>query len=133
MNSVILTTATRILVPLLMLLAVFLLLRGHNSPGGGFIGGLVAAAALALHGLVHGAASLGRLLRRDPRDIAMVGLILALGAGLAPILVGAAPFTGLWLFPAGLPVGTVLVFDVGVFLVVVGAVLTLIQALEEEA
>jgi len=138
MNSLILNAATRILVALMLLFSVYVLLRGHNDPGGGFIGGLIAAIAFALYATAHGTALARRALRFDPRVIAMVGLGFAILAGLWSALFGDPFLTGQWLFVGGdetdkgLPLSTVLVFDVGVYLVVVGAVLTLVFALEEE-
>lgn len=135
MNSLILNTATRILVALMLLFSVYVLLRGHNDPGGGFIGGLIAAIAFALYATAHGTVAARRALRIDPRTIAMGGLGLAILAGLWSVLHGDAFLTGQWLFlgggetEKGLPVSTVLAFDVGVYLVVVGAVLTLVFSL----
>ncbi len=138
MNSLILNTATRILVALMLLFSIYMLLRGHNEPGGGFIGGLIAAIGFALYATAHGTAAARRALRLDPRTIAMSGLALAILSGLWSALIGDAFLTGQWLFfggdatSKGLPISTVLAFDVGVYLVVVGAVLTLVFALEEE-
>lgn len=138
MNSVILSAATRILVSLMLVFSLFMLLRGHNEPGGGFIGGLLAATGYALYAIAHGAAAARRALRMDPMMIAVVGLGVALSAGLMAALADSAFLTGLWWFAGagaeskGLPISTVLMFDVGVYLVVVGAVLTFVFALEEE-
>ena len=138
MNSLILGSATRLLVALMLLFSVYMLLRGHNDPGGGFIGGLIAAIGFALYAMAHGPAAARRALRLDPRVIAVAGVGLALTAGLLPALAGGDFFTGLWWFVGaskedkGLPLSTVLLFDIGVYLVVVGAVLTLVLALEEE-
>ncbi len=138
MNSVILSAATRILVSLMLVFSLFMLLRGHNEPGGGFIGGLLAATGYALYAIAHGAAAARRALRMDPLMIAVIGLGVALCAGLTAALADSAFLTGLWWFAGaiadskGLPISTVLMFDVGVYLVVVGAVLTFVFALEEE-
>ncbi len=138
MNSLILNTATRFLVALMLLFSVYMLLRGHNEPGGGFIGGLIAAVGFALYAISHGTEGARRALRKDPRTIAMVGLAIALFAGLASAVFGDQAFSGQWWFIGategykGFPVGTVLLFDIGVYLVVVGAVMTLVLALEEE-
>ena len=138
MNSVILSAATRVLVSLMLVFSLFMLLRGHNEPGGGFIGGLLAATGFALYAIAHGTEAARRALRVDPRAIAMAGLALALLSGLMAALAGAPFLTGLWWFVdtgnggKGLPLSTVLMFDIGVYLVVVGAVLTLVFALEEE-
>ena len=139
MNSLILNTATRLLVALMLLFSVYMLLRGHNEPGGGFIGGLLAAIGFALYAIAHGTTAARKALRTDPRTIAFAGLAIAAAAGLAPVVIADAPFTGQWWFIGqgdggkGLPISTVLLFDIGVYLAVVGAVLTLVLALEEEA
>ena len=135
MNSVILRTTTRLLIGLLLLFSVFLLLRGHDLPGGGFIGGLVAASALALYAIAEGSERASALLRVPPRTLIGVGLSAALGAGLLAAFTGDAFLTGLWWvreFEAfTLKLSTPLLFDVGVYLVVVGVVLTMLFSLEE--
>ncbi|CAG0911652.1 unnamed protein product, partial [Cyprideis torosa] len=107
---------------LMLLFSLFLLWRGHNEPGGGFIGGLVAAAGLVVYGLADGPNSMRQILRVDPRAIALSGLLIAVVAGLMPVLGGADFLTGLWLFigatptDKGLALGTPLLFDIGVYL-----------------
>ncbi len=139
MNSLILSAATRLLVALMLLFSVYMLLRGHNEPGGGFIGGLIASIGFALYAMAHGAEETRRALRLAPETIAMLGVGITLLAGLWSVLVGNSPFTGQWVFigaedgSKGLPLSTVLLFDIGVYLVVVGAVLTLVLTLEEDA
>ena len=133
MNSVILTTAARLVTALMLLFSIYLLLRGHNEPGGGFVGGLVAASALFLHAIANGVAATRRAIRVGPRTIAVFGVAVAIVAGLTAAVVDAPFLSGLWAFPAGIPLGTPLLFDVGVYLVVVGAVATLVFALEEDA
>ena len=138
MNSLILNTATRVLVALMLMFSVYMLFRGHNEPGGGFIGGLIAAIGFALYAISHGSEGTRRALRADPRVIAMVGLGIALLAGLISAVTGDALFTGQWVFlggengSKGFPISSVLLFDIGVYLVVIGSVLTLVLALEEE-
>ena len=134
-GSLILRTATRALLPGIALLSVFLLLRGHNEPGGGFIGGLLAASGVALCQLAFGVEAARRLLRVDPRGVIGFGLLLALIGGLAPLAVGRPPLTGLWLagsVPGIGKLGTPLVFDVGVWLVVLGTVVLIVVTLGEE-
>ncbi len=138
MNSPILMTAARLLVALLLVFSVFMLLRGHNEPGGGFIGGLLGATGFVVYAIACGTASARAALRVAPEGIALAGLGLALGAGLFAALFGDDFFTGQWLFigeteeDKGLPISTVLFFDIGVYLVVLGAILALVFALEEE-
>ena len=138
MNSIILRAGTRALSGLLLLFSVYMLLRGHNEPGGGFIGGLIGATGFVLYAIAIGATEARTALRAQPQNIAAVGLGVALLSGLAAALFGDAFFTGQWLFlgatetDKGLPLSTVLVFDIGVYLVVFGSVLTLAFAMEEE-
>lgn len=135
MNSLILRTASRYLLVVLMVFSVFVLLRGHNEPGGGFIGGLLAAGGLALYGLANGAASVREAMRIDPRAIIGAGLLCALAAAFSGPLIGRPVLTGLWA-PDAVPgigkVSTVLLFDFGVYLVVVGAVVLILGSLAEE-
>ena len=141
MNSTILNAATRLVVALLLLFSVFMLLRGHNLPGGGFIGGLIGATAFVLHAIAMGAQATRDTLRFEPQNIAMIGLGIALASGVFAVFFGEAFFTGQWWFAGadpndpddkGLPISSVLVFDIGVYLVVFGSILTLVLALEEE-
>lgn len=135
MNSLILRTATRLLITVLLLLSVFLLLRGHDLPGGGFIGGLVAASALALYAIAYGSEAASRLLQVSPRFVLGLGLVLAVVAGLLPALTGQPFLTGLWwirdLGAFEIKLSTPLLFDVGVYLVVIGVILTMLFSLEE--
>jgi multicomponent Na+:H+ antiporter subunit B len=131
MTSLILRTATRALMPLLLLYGLFLLLRGHNAPGGGFAGGLVVAAAYALHAFAYGVDAARRAVIMDTSHIIGIGLLLALGSGLLPLVLGEAFLKALWLAP-GIGIGTPLLFDLGVFLVVIGVVLTITFTLVEE-
>lgn len=133
MSSLILQGATRLLVGLMLVFSLFLLWRGHNEPGGGFVGGLVASVAFALLGISRGTAAVRRALRVDPCALAGVGVLVALAAGLWGLLLGTGFLEGHWVTVGGLKLGTPLLFDVGVYLVVVGAVSTLLLALEEDA
>lgn len=135
MNSLVFQTTTRFLTPLLMAFSMFTLLRGHNEPGGGFIGGLLAATAFALYALAFDAAQARRLLRIPPRLLIGLGLLLALASGCFG-WVGGQPFMfGVWLpfaLPAELKLGSVLLFDVGVYFVVLGAALLVLLTLSED-
>ena len=136
MPSLILKTATRLLVGLILTFAVYLLLRGHNAPGGGFSAALVAGTGFALFAIAEGPAVVRRALRIAPQKIAMAGLGLAILSGLIGTLTGRPFLTGIWwIWQAGRPyeiaIGTPLFFDIGVFLAVLGTLLTLILALEE--
>ena len=136
MNSVILRSATQLLLTILLLFSFFLMLRGHDLPGGGFIGGLVAAAAVALYAIAFGHRSAEAMLRVSPRVLVGLGLLLAVASGFLALLQGQAFLTGQWwIVELGggeqLKLSSPLLFDVGVYLVVVGTVLTMLFALEE--
>jgi multicomponent Na+:H+ antiporter subunit B len=137
MSSLILSNAARYLLPLLLLFSLFILIRGHNEPGGGFIGGLVAAAAFALNAVAFDARSTRRTLRIDPRVLIPTGLSIALVSGIVPLLYADNFMTGKWfsIFVPGLEqldIGTPLLFDCGVYLLVLGVALTMILTLAEE-
>ena len=135
MTGPILSTSTRGIVPLMLAFSIFLLWRGHNLPGGGFIGGLVASAALVLDGLTFGPGMIRRRLRADPVTVAAIGLLVGVIAGILGWFAGSAFLTGLWWKPivggAELPLGTPLLFDIGVYLVVVGTITALWLGLAE--
>jgi multicomponent Na+:H+ antiporter subunit B len=134
-TSSILRTATRVLMPILLLFAVFLLLRGHNQPGGGFVGGLVVAASFVLYSIAFGVDAARRALLVTPATLLGVGLLVALTSALPGVVSGQPFMTAQWvelsIGPHGLAVGTPLVFDVGVFLAVIGVVLTIVFTLAE--
>lgn len=136
MNSVILMTTARLLISILMLFAVFMLVRGHNAPGGGFIAGLVVTSAIGLYALAFNIASARAMLRFDPRSFIGVGLAIALLSGVFSLVQGDPFLTGIW-FTLGIgqesvKLGTPLLFDLGVFFVVIGMTTTAILSLAEE-
>lgn len=137
MNSLILQTAVRYLLPLLLLFSLFVFIRGHNAPGGGFVGGLIAAAAYALYAIANGARAARQILHIETRVLIGLGLVLALTSGVLGVLNGYPFMTGQWhafAFPGlnKVELGTPLLFDAGVYLVVLGTTLTIIFALAEE-
>ena len=135
MTSSILQTAARALMPLLLMFAVFELLRGHNQPGGGFVAGLVVAASFVLYSMAFSVDAARRALLVQPSTLLGTGLLVALVSGLPGVLLGHPFMTALWttvaIGSAVLDVGTPLVFDVGVFLAVIGVVLTIVFTLAE--
>ena len=137
MQSLILTTTTRLLAALLLMFSVYALLRGHNLPGGGFIGGLIGATAFILYTIATTVDEARRALRIDPSNLAMAGLGVAALGGIGAAFAGQPFFTGQWLFlfrdgDSYVPLSTVLVFDIGVYMAVFGGILTLVFALEQE-
>ncbi len=136
MKSIILKTASNYLLPLLLLFSVFILLRGHYLPGGGFVGGLIASIAFVLHAFANGLETARNLIRVHPGFLMPFGLSISFLSLLAPIFVGKPIMTGLWYadpFPVLGMVGTALFFDIGVYFVVVGVCLTIIFTLSEVA
>ena len=150
MTTVIARTAVRITVPIALVTALALLLQGHNLPGGGFIAGVLTAAAVALVYVVFGLDELTRMLgvsRDGPfghapiayyRVIFGIGLALAAGSGLVPIAFG-EPFLSqtFWILHdvplfGEVEVASALAFDLGVYLTVVGALLSIVAVVGTE-
>ncbi len=135
MRSSILQTAARFLMPLLLLFAVFELLRGHNQPGGGFVAGLIVAASFVLYSIAFSVETARRALLIHPSRLLGIGLLIALMSGLPGAILGYPVMTALWttvtIGSSVVDVGTPLVFDVGVFLTVIGVVLTIVFTLAE--
>jgi multicomponent Na+:H+ antiporter subunit B len=136
-TSLILSTAARLIAPMLLLFSLFLLVRGHNEPGGGFAGGLVASAGYILVAIAVDAATARRMLVREPPVVAGAGLAIALLAGVIGLFVGQPLLTGVWvelMLPGDvlLEFGTPLLFDVGVYLVVIGATMGITLGLVEQ-
>lgn len=136
MTSLILQTAARVLQPVMLFVSLVLLLRGHNQPGGGFVAGMVAAAAYGLQSMAFGVGVAKETLFFAPRSLMALGGILALLTAASPLALGRPLFTAVW-WTANVPgvgaveLGSPLLFDCGVYLVVVGAALAILFALEE--
>ncbi|MDR6299572.1 Na+/H+ antiporter subunit B [Mesonia maritima] len=137
MKTIILRTASNYLLPILLLFSIFILLRGHYLPGGGFVGGLIASIAFVLHAFANGLKDTKKLLKFHPGYLMPVGLALSFFSGLLPVIGFDEPFmTGLWLhhpLPVIGKIGTALFFDIGVYLVVQGVTLTIIFTISESA
>lgn len=136
MSSLIFRTATSIILPVLLLFSIVVLFRGHNEPGGGFVGGLVAASAFALFAMAHGTAGARSMLRARLFTILGIGLAIALGSGLLAMFIGQPFMFGLWgslTFPGlgELKIGTPFVFDIGIYITVMAVTLVFIFNLAE--
>jgi multicomponent K+:H+ antiporter subunit A len=124
---------TRLLFPLMIMVAVFIFIRGHNLPGGGFIAGLIAAVALIVQYLANGISWTAQRLRIDMHWVIGSGLLIATVTGLVSMMLGypflTTTYTYLtWPVVGKFEVASAFVFDLGVFLVVVGAtVMILVQ------
>lgn len=135
MKSVILAALSRLIFGLLLLFSIFLLLRGHNLPGGGFVGGLVAAGAFVLQALADGFAESRRRLRLPARVIMGIGLLVAITSGIFGMFHGYPFLTGIWTaepLPLLGKLGTPLMFDLGVYLTVLGVTCQVVFSLGEE-
>jgi len=133
-STVIFRTFAPFLAVLMVLFSIFVLLRGHNEPGGGFIAGLIAASALAIYGIANGVAPVRRALYVHPMGYAGVGVVLATLSGLLSLPAGAPFLTGLWgpeFKAVGIALSTPFLFDIGVYLTVMGAIVSIALGLEE--
>ena len=134
-SSLVLSSTVKYLIPLLMIFSFFLLLRGHNEPGGGFTGGLVAAAAYALYSIANGIEEAKKFLKASPITLIATGLLIALLSGLISLLNNKSFLTGIWLnyeIPIVGKIGSPLIFDIGVYIVVLGISTMIIFSLAEE-
>lgn len=135
-NDVILRTITKIIVFIILTFGVYLFLAGHNTPGGGFIGGLVLASAIVLLYLTSDIESIRKSLPFDFKLVAALGVLLATGTGFGSIIFG-VPFMSQTFAYFELPIfgktelTTVTIFEAGVALAVVGVVVTIILSMSE--
>ncbi|MCR2813057.1 Na+/H+ antiporter subunit A [Microbacterium sp. zg.Y1084] len=136
-RSIMLEVIVRILFHTIMLVSIYLLFAGHNLPGGGFAGGLVAGMGLVMRYVAGGRYELGAAAPTDAGRLLGVGMALAVGTAVVPLLFGEAPLTSTF-WEAKLPVlghvefVTSTIFDVGVYLVVIGLVLDVLRSLGAE-
>lgn len=137
-RSLILETATRAVFHTILLFSLYLLFAGHDAPGGGFIGGLVAGAAFVLYYVAYDVRSFEEVVRLRPELLLGPGLLLAGGAGAGALLVGSNLLEAGYLFKEHMGVlgevgaHSTLLFDVGVYLVVVGLVRMVLRSLGGE-
>lgn len=137
MKNLILRTASNVLLPVLLLFSIFILLRGHYLPGGGFVGGLIAAIAFVLDAFANGLKNTRKIIRVHPGFLMPLGLLISFCAAAVPLLFTEYPImTGLWAsgyIPVIGKIGSALFFDTGVYFVVVGVSLTIIFTITESA
>jgi multisubunit Na+/H+ antiporter MnhB subunit len=126
--SLVLRTWARLLVPLTFLFSLWILWRGHNSPGGGFAGGILAATGVALYGLAYSVAEARRLLPLQPLSLIGTGLGLSVLSGFVAFWHDRTFLTGIW--NTDLKLGTPLLFDIGVYLLVFGTLMQFVLTFE---
>ena len=136
-RSLILDVTTRLVFDATLVLSAYLLFAGHNQPGGGFVGGLVAAAAVALRYIAGGIDEVRSLVNLRPWTFLAVGLALAAGTALVPLVLGDGPLNQdayeLQVALLGkVKATTATAFDTGVYLIVVGLVLMIFEGLGDE-
>ncbi len=136
MRSPLLSTVARVILPPMLLVAAWLLLRGHNQPGGGFIAGLLTAAAFVLQYVATDRRSAAHALPFRPSLLIPLGLALATATGLGAQLKGYPFLTSAVGHAAVVVLGelhlsTAVLFDLGVYLVVTGVTITILLAIEE--
>lgn len=133
MKSLILQTASKWLLLITLLFSIWVLFRGHNSPGGGFIGGLIGASGFALYLLAHGVKALRGVIKIKLSLLLALGFIFGLVSGLIALLQNKIFLTGIWINIKfiHMQIGSPILFDIGVYLVVLSSVLIMMLALEE--
>ncbi len=137
MKSLILSTVTRFMMPLLLMVSLFLLIQGHEAPGGGFIAGLMGASAFSIYALAFGIAQVKEAMHIEPRSLLGIGILISLLSGTVGMFNGKPFLTGEWLeldisHWGPVHIGTPMIFDVGVYLVVLGMATSVITSIAEE-
>ncbi len=136
MNTLIFRTIAPLLTVVMLVFSVFVLLRGHNEPGGGFIGGLIAASAVAIYGIALGARAARTALKVHPLAIAGFGLAMAALSGTVSMLYDLPFLTGLWssfvMGDVDVSISTPMVFDIGVYFVVFGTISAVTVSLQAD-
>lgn len=136
-RSILLEVIVRILFHTIIVVSIYLLFAGHNGPGGGFAGGLVGGMALVMRYIAGGRWELGAAAPADAGRLLGFGLILAVGTAVLPLFFGLAPLTSSfweWEIPGlgHMEFVTSTIFDIGVYLVVIGLVLDVLRSLGAE-
>ncbi len=136
MNSVILQIASRVVRALLILFALIALFRGHNHPGGGFIGGMLAGLSIAFRGFAYNIKAADEMTTFKPQNYLALGLILVILSVVPSLYLDDFFMQGeWWKLSVGswqLKLGTPLVFDTGVFFVVIGVSVLFLFSLKRQ-
>lgn len=134
MNSLIFSATARVLYWLMLAASIFILFRGHDEPGGGFVGGLVAAMAVGIIALADGVPAARRKLPMHPVSLVGLGVVAGFVSGLPGLLADSSFLSHQWVFfENDFKLGTTMIFDLGVYFVVLGGMLLLIFRLYEDA
>ena len=135
MNTLIFRTIAPLITVVMLVFSVFVLLRGHNEPGGGFIGGLIAASAIAIYGMAAGPISARTAIRVPPLAIAGFGVGIAALSGFISLPFDVPFLTGLWvewtMGSTEVAISTPMLFDIGVYFAVFGTITAVAVALED--
>jgi len=135
MNSLISQAVVKLLLPVFLFFSFYMLFRGHNEPGGGFIGGLIGTIIFILYGMIYGIEVTRKLLPFDPLQLIFWGLLIIVVSGLFSLLRGQSFMVAIWgdfYLPFFGKPGTPILFDVGIYLLVMGVVLKIAYTMLEE-
>ncbi|WP_217585521.1 Na(+)/H(+) antiporter subunit B [Lentibacillus saliphilus] len=136
-NDLIFRTTTSLIAFILLGFSIYLLLAGHNSPGGGFIGGLMTSSAILLMYMAYGMDIVKKILPINFRLLILIGLLIAVTTGIVSLFIG-VPFLSQTFTYVTLPIfgkielATAMIFDIGVFLTVLGVTITIISTIAED-
>ncbi|MFZ3577719.1 Na(+)/H(+) antiporter subunit B [Virgibacillus sp. DJP39] len=136
-NDLILRTTTSLIAFILLGFAVYLLLAGHNAPGGGFVGGLVTSGAILLMYMSYGIEAVEKILPVNFKMLIPVGLLIALSTGIGSFIFQ-VPFLsqtyGYFTIPifGKIELATAMIFDLGVFITVLGVTITIILSIAND-
>lgn len=136
MNSIILQLAAKYLRPVIIIFSIYVLLRGHNAPGGGFIGGLLAAAGILFYAMAFNTSRISKFSILRPKLFLIIGGILLLISTVAGFFNGDEILTATWgefdLWLVRVKLGTPILFDIGIYFLVLGALLLITLTILEE-
>lgn len=136
-RSIVIEVVIRLVFHAFLIASLFLLFSGHNTPGGGFAGGVVAALALAARYMAGGRHELDEAVRVDAGRLLGIGMVLAAGSALVPMFFGYPPLTSFWIdqdlgWIGHLIFVTSTIFDIGVYLIVIGLAVDVLRSLGSE-
>jgi len=136
-SDVILQTAAKVLVFIILTFAIYVMFAGHHNPGGGFVGGLITASAIVLLLMAFDARSVREMLPMDFKKVGAAGVLIAVLTGAAPLVMD-LPFlfhkhtTTHLPFVGDVELASAVLFDIGVFLAVLGTTMTIITSISED-